>query len=591
MFRYMALVWNAQSAQAEGAAENLVRRIQALSPSWGMVMRAPGTAVLVADCSHHLSARALFGGSGIVLGEIFPRLTADGAPVDGAKFGEMETQAVIESQGHILASHYWGNFVAFVLEPKKGARLIFKDPCGPMPCYSTALNGVQLVFSCLGDCRQLGLRFEVNWAFVRAKAVSGPREVGEESFLAVTCVRRGECVRFNREGALDSRAFYRQLNFEGDTDLAETAVAERVLRATVLGCVRSMAARHSSVLAQISGGLDSSIVLGCLEGMPRRPEILCYTLFVPDSVCDERRWARYAVQRGGYRQIEVSLAPENLIYAAVPALAASMEPGSYFLHWQKSPVERDLAARFGATAVLTGDGGDSAFCSTSYVFAVDHCLRRYGLGLRTLRTAARVAMRRDRTVWNVLGKALSRRVFGSSARDAARSLAPFRRLVSSDVQDTWSEGMTMETLLRTGLLALTPSFYNLSTSHRDTAPYVVSPLCAQPVVEFCARIPVDVHFDGGRTRGLARRAFANEVPEPILRRQWKDRPLTQIGQVIQLNLPFVREHLLEGKLVKERILDRAAVELALRNGPSTSNAMGSEILSHLDLELWIRDCA
>jgi Asparagine synthase len=194
-------------------------------------------------------------------------------------------------------------------------------------------------------------------------------------------------------------------------------------------------------------------------------------------------------------------------------------------------------------------------------------------------------------VWNVLGSALSRKVLGSGARDGARSLAPFRRLVSSDVQDTWSEGMTLESLLRTGLLALTPSFYNLSTSHRDTAPSVVSPLCAQPVVELCARIPVDVHFDGGRTRGLARWAFAKEVPAPILRRQWKDRPLTQIGQVIQLNLPFIREHLLEGRLVKERILDRAAVELALQNGPNTSNAIGSEILSHLDLELWIRDCA
>jgi hypothetical protein len=33
------------------------------------------------------------------------------------------------------------------------------------------------------------------------------------------------------------------------------------------------------------------------------------------------------------------------------------------------------------------------------------------------------------------------------------------------------------------------------------------------------------------------------------------------------------------------------VELALGAGPSTSNAVGSELLSHLDLELWIRDCA
>jgi asparagine synthase (glutamine-hydrolysing) len=101
---------------------------------------------------------------------------------------------------------------------------------------------------------------------------------------------------------------------------------------------------------------------------------------------------------------------------------------------------------------------------------------------------------------------------------------------------------------------------------------------------------VDVHFDG-RVRGLARRAFARELPEPILRRQWKDRPLLQLGEVIRLNLPFIREHLLEGALMRAGILDRAAVEQALRNGPSSSNAVGSEILSHLDLELWVRSCA
>jgi asparagine synthase (glutamine-hydrolysing) len=235
------------------------------------------------------------------------------------------------------------------------------------------------------------------------------------------------------------------------------------------------------------------------------------------------------------------------------------------------------------------------------VFAVDHCLRRFGLGLKTLRTAAHVARRRDRTVWNVLGKALGRVVFGVGAGEDWRRLAPYCRLVSNEVRNSmetrasmsssWLDGISWETSLRMGPLAFAPSFYDLSIPHREEAPYAVSPLCAQPVYEVCARIPVDVHLDRGRVRGLARRAFANEVPLPILRRQWKDRPLRQLGEVIRLNLPFIREHLLEGALMKEGILDRVAVERALRNGPSSSSAVGSEILSHLDLELWVRRSA
>jgi asparagine synthase (glutamine-hydrolysing) len=99
---------------------------------------------------------------------------------------------------------------------------------------------------------------------------------------------------------------------------------------------------------------------------------------------------------------------------------------------------------------------------------------------------------------------------------------------------------------------------------------------------------VDVHFDGGRTRGLARRAFTHEVPQPILRRQWKDRPMSQVNEIVQLNLEFIREALLDGQLTQRRILDRAAVEMALKNGPSRSRALSGEILRHMDLELWSR---
>ena len=591
MFRYLALLWNAESARAVATAEILQRRIQALAPSWVMVFRATGVSVLAADRSRHLSTHTLFSGNGIVLGEIFPRPnpSEEGATTRSAEFDAQETQAVIESRGRALVSRYWGNYVALILDAGRCARYLLKDPCGSLPCYFAEHSGVQLAFSCLGDCRELGLRFEVNWGFVRARVANGSREVREPSLLGVSTVYRGECVCFDRDAAVESRTQYWQPDFTATTDFADFKVAERAVHATVLSCAYSMATGHSSVLAQVSGGLDSSVVLGVLSEMPSRPKISCYTFFVPNSVCDERRWARYAVQRRGYPQDEVPLAPGKLIYKDLAALAASMEPASYFTHWQKGPVERELAARCGATAVFTGEGGDAVFCSTSYVFAVDHCLRREGLSFRAFRTAARVARRRDRTVWSVLAKSLARQMTRDKDAAGERSLQPFRRLVANEVREP--AGMNLETLLRLGTLAFPPCFYDLSTSHHSAAPYTASPLCAQPVVELCGLIPVDVHFDGGRVRGLARRAFAAEVPEPILRRQWKDRPLLQLGEVIALNLPFIREHLLEGRLVKERILNRAAVEQALRDGPSGSSAISSEILSDLDIELWIRDSA
>jgi hypothetical protein len=212
-----------------------------------------------------------------------------------------------------------------------------------------------------------------------------------------------------------------------------------------------------------------------------------------------------------------------------------------------------------------------------------------------------VATRRDVTVWSILTSALNRQVFGTKLAEHHRLLSATTQLVSREVirsaeaenhfPNPWfssSRNMPLERVWRLGGLAFAPCFYDLSTSQRVPAPYTVSPLCAQPVFELCGRIPVDIHFAGGRTRGLARRAFVAEVPEPILRRQWKDRPLSHIAEIVQRNSNFIREVLLDGALTHEGILDRKSVELALRDGPTQSRALSGEILRHLDLELWLR---
>ncbi|MGH8187965.1 MAG: asparagine synthase-related protein, partial [Steroidobacteraceae bacterium] len=119
-------------------------------------------------------------------------------------------------------------------------------------------------------------------------------------------------------------------------------------------------------------------------------------------------------------------------------------------------------------------------------------------------------------------------------------------------------------------------------------PEIVSPIYAQPVTELCLRIPADVLFAEGRDRGLARQAFAGDVPDAILRRLWKDRPGDFHEQVIARNLGWLRQMLLDGVLVREGMLDRAALERALAEGPTKTDVFAGEILRHLDTETWVR---
>jgi asparagine synthase (glutamine-hydrolysing) len=601
MFRFFALMWDWKADETSAVAMELGMKLSGISESWRSVYSVLGVKVFVADASRAMGAHRLRDDAGVILGEISVRHrdVENEDPSGETVFGERETARVLASAGRNLVSGYWGNYVAVVVSP--GSTYVIKDPTGSLPCYYATHRGVGLLFSCIADCIELNcMHFPINWAYVRAKSVDGPFHVEISPLQGVTRVHPGQGVMFDGRGRVVSSVFYwHPLAFEdASVVIDDPDSAARALRSTVRSCVHTLAAHHLRVLQQLSGGLDSSIVLGCLADAPSALDISCYTFYVPDAPSDERRWARCAAQRRGHRHIEVAGDLGSLAFRDRPPLAPSVEPVSSSAQWLKGPVERRLAAEFCATAVLTGDGGDPTFGSTTYVFAVDRALACHGLGLKTLSMAARVAVRRDQTVWHLLGNSLRRARHGTSMSDFRALMSKSSRLVETEVKQAaaadhfpnpWfnvGEQIPLERIWRLGPLAYAPMFYDLSTSQHGAAPLVVSPLCAQPVYEIAARIPADVHFDAGRTRGLARRAFVREVPEPILRRQWKDRPLSPVADLVRTNMAFIRERLLDGVLVRERILNRAALELALSGEPSKSDAISGEILSHLDVELW-----
>jgi asparagine synthase (glutamine-hydrolysing) len=97
-----------------------------------------------------------------------------------------------------------------------------------------------------------------------------------------------------------------------------------------------------------------------------------------------------------------------------------------------------------------------------------------------------------------------------------------------------------------------------------------------------------VLFAGGQDRGLARRAFRGDVPQPILGRIWKDRAGNFHDELIRRNCDWLREIFLDGVLVSERLLDRAALERVLSPGLVKSDVFPGELLRHLDTEIWAR---
>jgi asparagine synthase (glutamine-hydrolysing) len=481
---------------------------------------------------------------------------------------------------------------------------VLKDPAGTLPCFKTTFENVTILFSHIGDCIDIGVRgFTVSGTYLRTR-VLGFSDLESNALDEVEQIRRGECVELDpgARPALRSRRFYWDpFTFvRGSDAIEDPARAATAMHAVVRSCTQALSGGHSNLLHRLSGGLDSSIVAGCLGRTSTLPRVTCYTFFNPQGRSDERPWARLSAEHAGFELLECPIAPAEVNFGELVRTRPAPEPLSLLTYMLRSTVERDLALERKATGVFTGDGGDSGFCSDSFSYAVTDYLRRHGPQPAALRLASEVALRTERSTGAVLLSSLRHWLLGANMSEQLPALLMGSQLVSAQLRDAFAmpksyphpwfsqlRHLPWDVIRRLGVLVSTPEFYNV-VDVQQPEPEIISPLYAQPAVELFLRIPIHVHAERGSDRGLARRAFAREVPQKILQRLWKDRAPGFHSELLLRNLDLVRELFLDGVLVKEGLLDRAAVEAALAAGPAKTAVLPVEIYRHLDVEIWAR---
>jgi asparagine synthase (glutamine-hydrolysing) len=94
---------------------------------------------------------------------------------------------------------------------------------------------------------------------------------------------------------------------------------------------------------------------------------------------------------------------------------------------------------------------------------------------------------------------------------------------------------------------------------------------------------------GGWDRAIARRAFYNELPREVAHRRYKGGIEAHIKSVVDTNLTFVRELLLDGALVQAGVVDRKQLATVL-SGKITrrTESNTTEILDLVGIEAWLR---
>lgn len=597
MFRYIALAWDVALPAHAAAASRLGMELRSRT-HWKPVFRVPGLQVYVRDARPGVNGHyALSAERGVVLGKLFRRRDLIQPLAADVTLTHDDTDRILRSGGRALIEDFWGRYIAFMHEPT-GTTRVLRDPSGTLPCFLTRHAGVSIVFSWLEDVLQDLRRVpppRVNWEGLAGHVLFGELAGHDTTLDDVTQILPGEVVELGTPAG--SRERHEQLwSAAGFARMAreeELQTSTDRLRDTVRGCARSWATCYERILLRLSGGVDSSILLSCLDQGSTPSHVTCLNLHSPGSDSDERRYARLAAARAGRELVErerdAAFALEVIL-----KVARTPTPANY-VGRMSAHIDAQVTAEHGASALFTGSGGDQLFFEIPRWWPAADYLRCRGLD-RGFASAAMDAARLGKvSVWTTIVSAFAERIRPTLPWMQGHQDLPLIGPTAAGTASIAQRFVHPELLQATDLplAKATQTFYLLHPTpyydpfHVEDAPETVNPLLSQPLIELCLQVPAWVLTHGGHGRALARRAFAADLPREIATRRSKGGMEEHIKAVLARNIEFARSMLLDGELVRRGLLDRVRVEEALSGRPTTLPIPSGQLHLYLGIEAWL----
>lgn len=621
MYRFVLIVWNPLNVAATRSLESC-KTSSLRAPQWSVGHRGPGILAWHMDASRgSAEAHILHRGEGVVLGTLFERNRTDYSSCAPMRLDETKSRRMIESAGQDLVDNYWGSYLAVLHDAEASRHHVLRDPTGTLRCYHFSHGGVEIFFSHIQDCVELlptvtwkvNRRHLRNWMFL----TSTPND--DTGLENVTRFPRGERLTVSPTG-ISRSVVWNPATFAATENLQPKEQAARELRSSVQLAVDAWTSRYDRIVHRLSGGLDSSIVAGCLARAASKPQLTFFNLSIqlqPEQQSfhtpgldahtaakvraltmhgDERKFARLVAQRWNIPLIEKQR-DLGMDLRGMEQSPPSVAPALYFTTAETDRAKLELIDSHGAQVFFSGLAGDSVFLSTLQPLAAIDYAHRHGLTRHLWRQVMdSSALSRD-SVWSVLAKTvkhgLLHRPYAAPFRllDRPTLLLPelTRDLRLEDLFDNLSTSVEHAPLppgKRNHAQGVAAAYYDFIFHSGDRADDV-DPLNMQPVWEAALRIPTYTLLAGGVSRGLARTAFADLLPNEIRKRQVKGTGASFYQQLVRRNREHLRERLADGLLVRENYLDRNKLLACLAMEDPSVTVPAATFLTYLAAEIWL----
>ena len=589
MQRFIAFFWSQQVGERESGKQHALALLRRPHSDWQTVLETSSASILGCAANSSGIPPQRLGDRGAVFGQVFARDSVDSC------ICERDQAAIVRTHGAFLIDHYWGRYVAF-MAGDGAEHFVLRDPTGGLPCYYIQTATATIVFSHLEDYLDIvPARPSINWRHIGAYLQCDRVVSSHTGYEGLMQLQAGHCLRI-ANGSCDTHSLWDPVNVCKAGMIEDAGQAGELIGTTVRGCISSWASSYRSVLHDLSGGLDSSIVAACLAQARSVPTTLCFNVYSPNPEGDERYFARKMAQRAGFELIERLIRPPAGLELKLQTLNLASPTLVSFVP-ENDGYRASLARERGVEAIFSGQGGDHLFQQTVSSLIPAEYVQRHGLGRRLSRILFETARSTGKPLLSVAADALRRGVSRGGVDFYGVFTCPdFVRagvsdlVRSSDIRHPWVErAESLPAAKQEQVFALVDC--QILTSMRCSYAEIVHPLISQPIIEACLSIPSYVLADGGRDRALLRKTFSADVPHEIIARTQKGGADAYFHNMLRNNLQYMRELLLDGQLVREQLLDRAKLERALTLERILRSGETVPILTAVRAEAWLQSAS
>jgi len=522
---------------------------------------------------------------GVLIGYLF---TQDGITVnDNARFPEHSNQA--QTRKYILET-YWGSYLIIqpdVQGPDTFTMTRAPSAAGNLPCIYSIKAGSGFLTSDISLAIRASLyRKQIDWDFI-VHRLRHPGIKTQRSGLADLVELLPGCSLSVSGTEISTRQAWSPWDFVvPERRYRNLRDAADQIRHAVSSSVHAWTDMDQSILLELSGGLDSSIVAACLRNGHAR--VICCNLVTSVPGVDERRYASLMARQLGVELNTEHLDLDKARFDFSPS-PDSVAPGMGALQYAIDEIMAAAAERHGALAYYSGGGGDSVFCYLRTAAPAADAFRAGGF-LAAMTASRDLANLHQCTFWKAGSLAISklRRPPKSPYHEDATFIAPSVANVRPEAHPWFSAPKNALPGDRERIFDLAGNQLFQGQAARGSRRPLRFPLLSQPVMEACLRAPSWMWISEGRNRALARAAFSDALPPDIVNRQSKATYMSYLGAVYERNKHQISDLLLSGRLQSQGLLDTRAISTFLAKPLPPRNQTFLRMFDLCMVENWVR---